>query len=130
MVQSSLVQIYKSLKAQPTPAKKLILEVASLTGRKESAIRKWLDGSVRPDASTCTTIEHEMGMPFDNLIKEYYHRLQEPTQAQVFRQQLAEVTQKSPITILRYVTGITIPDALTRSVIAKELNTPISILFP
>jgi hypothetical protein len=71
-----------------------------------------------------------MGMPFDNLIKEYYHRLQEPTQAQVFRQQLAEVTQKSPITILRYVTGITVPDALTRSVIAKELNTPISILFP
>jgi len=130
MERGSLVQTYKDLKALPTPAKELILEIAKLTGRKESAIRKWLDGSSRPAESTCAMIEQELGRLFDSLIEEYYKKLQEPTRAQLFRQRLEEITHKSQITVLRYVQGVVVPDTLTQSVIAKELNTSASILFP
>jgi hypothetical protein len=130
MAEVSLVQFYKELKAQPTPAKKLILEIEELTGRKESAIRKWLDGSSRPDASTCSVIEQGMNKTLDTLVVEYYQRCSEPTMAQEFRSKLEEITHKSAVTILRYVQGITMPDALTQSVIAKELKTSVNILFP
>jgi heterodisulfide reductase subunit A-like polyferredoxin len=75
-------------------------------------------------------IEQQLGTTLDSLIEEYYKKLQEPTRAQLFRQKLEEITHKSQITVLRYVQGVVVPDALTQSVIAKELNTSASILFP
>jgi hypothetical protein len=122
--------MYKSIKAQPTPAKELILEVERLTGRKESAIRKWLDGSSRPDEETCHKLQEATGMSLDSLIVEYYNRLNKPTGAQSFRKRIEKVTHKSSTTVLRYVSGSTMPDALTQAVIAKEFNTSISTLFP
>jgi transcriptional regulator with XRE-family HTH domain len=130
MITKSLVETYKELKNEPTPAKQLILDVIKLTGRKESAIRKWLDGSARPDESTCLTIEQGMRMTFDAVIKEYYDRLNLPTSATKFRRRIEVVTHRSKITVMRYVQGVIIPDALTQSVIAKELNTTVSTLFP
>jgi hypothetical protein len=122
--------MYKNIKAQPTPAKELILEVERLTGRKESAIRKWLDGSTRPDDEIRIKLEEAMGMSLDILTIEYYNRLNQPTNAQTFRKRIGKVACKSPSTVLRYVLGSTMPDALTQAVIAKEFNTSISTLFP
>jgi hypothetical protein len=121
--------MYKDIKTQPTPAKELMLEVKKLTGRKESTIRKWLDGSSRPDKETCHKLKEAMGMSLDLLTIEYYNRLNQPTKAQIFRKRIEEVAHKSPMTVSRYVLGTSIPDALTQAVIADELNTSATILF-
>ena len=130
MVKCSLIQLYELLKSEPTPAMELILAVGEVTGRKESAIRKWLDGSARPDAETCANIERKMEMTLDTLVVEYHRRIKQPTPALLFRKRLESATHKSKITILRYVNGITMPDELTKITIADELNTPVSVLFP
>jgi hypothetical protein len=130
MVKTSFLQTYDALKAQPTPAKELVLSVMQLSGRKESSIRKWLDGSTRPDEATIAKIEDGMKMPFDTLIVEYYRRRKLPTAASSFRRRIKNITHKSEITVARYVQGIIVPDRLTQTVIAQELNTPVQILFP
>jgi hypothetical protein len=122
--------MYKIIKAQPTPAQELILEIEKVTGRKEATIRKWIDGRAYPDNEINIRLEVVMGMSINNIIAEYSNRLQKPTKAQIFRKRIEKVTHKSPITVLRYVLGSTTPDALTQSVIANEFNTSISTLFP
>jgi hypothetical protein len=122
--------MYKIIRAQPTPAQELILEIEKVTGRKEAAIRKWLDGRAYPDNEIIILLEAVMGKSLNTIIAEYSNRLQKPTKAQTFRKRIEKATRKSPITVLRYVLGSSTPDALTQSVIANEFNTSISTLFP
>ena len=130
MLNNSLVKSYENFRKQPTAAKELILDVGKVTGRKESAIRKWLDGSTIPDEHIRSLIEEEMNMSIDSLVNEYYRRLKLPSPALYFRQRIAKATHKSSITVMRYVRGLSKPDELAKDAISKEFNTPISILFP
>lgn len=43
---------------------------------------------------------------------------------------IAAVTKKSKQTVRMWLYGVQVPDALTQSIIAKELKTPETVLFP
>ena len=50
--------------------------------------------------------------------------------ARAFLQEVAEVTKKSELAVRRWISGETIPDALTQAVLAKHLKTTPEELFP
>lgn len=64
-------------------------------------------------------------------IKELYAQAKmSATPAQVFVTELANITKKSEITVRRWLSGETVPDTLTRSIIAKHFNSTEEELFP
>lgn len=64
-------------------------------------------------------------------LKELYEEARkEPTPGVAFIQEVAAVTQKSEITVRRWISGEVVPDALTRSVLAKHFQCQPEELFP
>lgn len=64
-------------------------------------------------------------------LKELYEQARkEPTPGVAFIQEVAQVTQKSKVTVRRWISGEVVPDALTRSVLARHFNTTHEELFP
>lgn len=54
----------------------------------------------------------------------------EKTEKEVWVERMAEVTKKSPSTVRMWIGGRQVPDALTQSVLEKELGVPAEELFP
>lgn len=54
----------------------------------------------------------------------------QPTPAVAFIQEVMDVTQKTEITVRRWLSGEVVPDALTRSVLARHFNCEPDELFP
>lgn len=64
-------------------------------------------------------------------IKELYEEARKsPTPGLVFIREVMTVTQKTEITVRRWISGEVVPDALTRSVLARHFNTTPEELFP
>lgn len=64
-------------------------------------------------------------------LKELYNNARkEPTPGVAFIQEVMAVTQKTEITVRRWLSGEVIPDALTRSVLASHFHTTAKELFP
>lgn len=53
-----------------------------------------------------------------------------PTPRKEFIRRIADLTKKSETTVKMWVIGRQTPDALTQSVLAKELGVPETVLFP
>jgi len=47
-----------------------------------------------------------------------------------FVRRIATVTKRSETAVYNWISGKYKPDALAQTVIAQELNTPVSVLFP
>lgn len=47
-----------------------------------------------------------------------------------FVRRIATVTKRSETAVYNWISGKYRPDALAQTVIAQELNTPVSVLFP
>ncbi len=64
-------------------------------------------------------------------LKERYDEAsKKPTPRVAFVQEVMAVTQKTEITVRRWISGEVVPDALTRSVLAKHFNCKPEDLFP
>lgn len=64
-------------------------------------------------------------------LKELYEEARKsPTPGLVFIREVMTVTQKTEITVRRWISGEVVPDALTRSVLARHFNTTPEELFP
>lgn len=64
-------------------------------------------------------------------LKELYNKARKgPTPGVVFITEVMEVTKKSEITVRRWISGEVVPDALTRSVLAKHFKCAPEDLFP
>lgn len=60
----------------------------------------------------------------------YKERKLQPTPAQCFIKEVADLTHRSEVTIKMWLLGKQIPDQLTQQVIAEHFNTSINTLFP
>ena len=67
-------------------------------------------------------------------LKELYNKAtgqpKPQTPATAFIQEVADVTKKSEIAVRRWISGETIPDALTQEVLARHFDTTATELFP
>ena len=130
MLNLSLIKLYKEIRGLPSPAYELITELIVLTGRKECTVRKWLDGSIIPPQCVRDEIQKEMNLSFNELINEYYNRVNKKPYATQFIEYLMSITGKSLPSIKRYLLGTANPDISTKKLISNALETPIEILFP
>lgn len=67
MINNSLIQHYKNLRAQMSPANQFIKELAELTHRKPGTVKMWLCGSQSPDLLTREVIAKHLGADVDIL---------------------------------------------------------------
>lgn len=67
---------------------------------------------------------------FREIYEGYAKRPPLPTPRKAFIKRIAEVTKKSETTVRMWVMGRQVPDALTQSVLEKELGVPAEVLFP
>ncbi len=64
-------------------------------------------------------------------LKEMYDEARKsPTPGLAFIREVMTVTQKTEITVRRWISGEVVPDALTRSVLAQHFNCKSEDLFP
>lgn len=64
-------------------------------------------------------------------LREMYDEVRKgPTPGQAFIREVMAVTQKTEITVRRWIAGEVVPDALTRSVLAKHFKCDPADLFP
>ena len=62
--------------------------------------------------------------------RELYKEMDNTTPKDAFIKRMIEITMKSEAAVRGWLYGAFIPDALTKSVISKELDIPVEILFP
>lgn len=67
---------------------------------------------------------------FKEIYEGYAKRPPLPTPRKEFVSRMADLTKKSEATVKMWVMGRQVPDALTQSVISKELGIPEEVLFP
>jgi hypothetical protein len=65
-----------------------------------------------------------------SLVELYDEAKAQPTPAQVFVSELAQLTHKHPITVRAWLYGTQCPDSLTQSVIADHFGVEADGLFP
>lgn len=64
-------------------------------------------------------------------LKELYNEARKgPTPGVAFIQDVMTVTRKTEVTVRRWLSGEVVPDALTRSVLARHFHTTPEKLFP
>ena len=63
----SFIQLYNAEKVKPTPCEAFIKEVAALTHRKESTVRKWAIGVAEPDENTKHQLAEHFNIPVNVL---------------------------------------------------------------
>ncbi len=60
----------------------------------------------------------------------YAEQKRKPTAAQVFVSDVAKLTHRSEITVRMWLSGVSAPDELAQSIIAKKYGVSASTLFP
>lgn len=64
-------------------------------------------------------------------LREMYNKTcEKPTPRLAFIREVMAVTQKTEITVRRWLSGEVVPDTLTRTVLAKHFDTTPEELFP
>lgn len=67
---------------------------------------------------------------FSEMYNERKRLLKERTPAQIFIDEVATLTKRSPVTIRMWLSGKQVPDLCTQTVIAQHFNVEPSGLFP
>lgn len=70
MGKNVLAEIYFSIKEKPTPASTFVKELAKVTHRSETSVRKWIAGDIIPDINTQILIAEHLGVEVKTLFNQ------------------------------------------------------------
>lgn len=59
--------LYQALKNEPSPAAKFVRDIAKLTGRSETTVRKWIAGETMPDIKVQMILQRHFNIPMSEL---------------------------------------------------------------
>ena len=67
MYQPTFIELYQEAKGKPSPGEAFLQEVADLTHRSKSTVRKWVLGISVPDFNTQVEISRHFNIPVETL---------------------------------------------------------------
>lgn len=67
MKQRTFQSLYQALKNEPSPAAKFVSDIANLTRRSETSVRKWIAGETTPDIKVQMILQRHFSIPMSEL---------------------------------------------------------------
>ena len=59
--------LYQAVRNEPSPAAKFVHDIAILTNRSETTVRKWIAGETTPDIKVQVVLQRHFNIPMSEL---------------------------------------------------------------